>query len=208
MSKRGCLLAVLVASTQLAPATADRLARHGLVLADTEVQPTATATLVTIPTVIVPTSHPVFIPTVTVPQPTPTPTATAAPTSTPTSLPTATPTPVPILVPPHHHAKPHHHPAQPRKQASPPTVWITAYLTSYCPGSAGWLASSGQTVFYGMLANDFYPFGTRVYIPVIGITGVVEDRIGAYNMWNHFDVWSPVCYSTPTGWYKVAVMPH
>jgi 3D (Asp-Asp-Asp) domain-containing protein len=60
-------------------------------------------------------------------------------------------------------------------------------------------------VFYGMLANDFYQFGTRVYIPVIGITGVVEDRIGSFSMWNHFDVWSPTCYGTPTGWYRVAI---
>jgi hypothetical protein len=83
--------------------------------------------------------------------------------------------------------------------------WILAYLTSYCPGSAGWVSSSGLTVFYGMLANDFYSFGTRVYIPVLGITGVVEDR-EADASWNHFDVWSASCYSTPTGWYKVAVL--
>ena len=59
-------------------------------------------------------------------------------------------------------------------------------------------------VFYGMLANSFYRFGTRVYMPVMRLTGVVEDRPG-FSMWNHFDVWSPVCYSTPTGWFKVAV---
>ena len=84
-------------------------------------------------------------------------------------------------------------------------TWIWAYLTSYCPGSAGWLSSSGRAVFYGMLANNFYAFGTHVYIPVLGMTGVVEDRQGDYT-WNHFDVWSPSCYSTPTGYFRVAVV--
>jgi hypothetical protein len=67
------------------------------------------------------------------------------------------------------------------------------------------VSSSGLPVFYGMLANDFYAFGTRVYLPVLGMTGVVEDRIGADTTWNHFDVWSPICYSTPTGWFRVAI---
>jgi hypothetical protein len=31
-----------------------------------------------------------------------------------------------------------------------------------------------------MLANDYYAFGTHVYLPVLGITGVVEDRGGLY----------------------------
>lgn len=61
-------------------------------------------------------------------------------------------------------------------------------------------------MFFGMLANDFYPYGTRVYIPVIGVTGVVEDRVGVFTVWNHFDVWSPVCYGTPTGYFRVAVL--
>lgn len=84
--------------------------------------------------------------------------------------------------------------------------WILAYLTSYCPGSAGWLSSSGASVFYGMLANNYYAFGTRVYLPILGITGVVEDRMAAGSAWDQFDVWSPVCYGTPTGWFKVAVV--
>lgn len=84
--------------------------------------------------------------------------------------------------------------------------WMQAYLTSYCPGSAGWISASGQTVFYGMLANNYYPFGTRVYIPVLGLTGVVEDRMGAGAAWYQFDVWSPTCYGTPTGYFKVAVL--
>lgn len=85
-------------------------------------------------------------------------------------------------------------------------TWIMAYLTSYCPGSAGWVASSGRTVFYGMLANDYYAFGTRVWMPVLNMTGVVEDRSGAFGGWNYFDVWSPTCYSTPTGWFRVAIV--
>ncbi|HEX6509618.1 MAG TPA: hypothetical protein VF221_18470 [Chloroflexota bacterium] len=88
---------------------------------------------------------------------------------------------------------------------TPQNQWIVAYLTSYCPGSAGWLSSSGKPVFYGMLANNFYPFGTRVYLPVLGITGVVEDHLGGFAAWYHFDVWSPSCYSTPTGFYRVAI---
>lgn len=67
------------------------------------------------------------------------------------------------------------------------------------------MGSSGVGVFYGMLANDFYPYGTHVFIPVLALLGVVEDRVGALRMWNHFDVWSPICYSTPTGWFRVAV---
>jgi hypothetical protein len=84
--------------------------------------------------------------------------------------------------------------------------WMWAFLTSYCPGSAGLLAASGQFVFYGMLANDYFPFGTRVYLPVLGMTGVVADRFGGAIPWNHFDVWSPSCYGTPTGWFKVAIL--
>jgi hypothetical protein len=94
---------------------------------------------------------------------------------------------------------------QKRRLAKLHGVQIWAFLTSYCPGSAGSMASSGSQVFYGMLANDYYPFGTRVFLPPIGITGVVEDRTGGFGMWNHFDVWSPACYGTPTGWFKVLV---
>jgi hypothetical protein len=133
-----------------------------------------------IPTVTVPQSTPVAVPTVVIPAPTP----------------TAAPTPRPRV----------RHVKKPARKQAAHLVWISAYLTSYCPGVAGWISSSGMPTFYGMLANDFYAFGTRVYLPVLGITGVVEDRIGDYSMWNHFDVWSAVCYSTPTGWYRVAIV--
>lgn len=136
-----------------------------------------------VPTVAVFEATPVAVPTVSLPRPT----ATARP-------------------------KPRRHKARRRqrvrktavKPAPPHQTWILAYLTSYCPGSAGWISSSGAPVFYGMLANDYYAFGTRVYIPVLGIVGVVEDHL-ADASWNHFDVWSPTCYSTPTGWFRVAV---
>jgi hypothetical protein len=138
----------------------------------------------------------------------PTPTALAAPTvSIPQATPEVAPTvTIPRPVPHYVHRRTRRH-AQPVHRVQPQVsgVWIWAYLTSYCPGTAGWLSSSGRTVFYGMLANDYYAFGTRVYLPVLGITGVVEDRIGSDGMWNHFDVWSPVCYGTPTGWFRVAV---
>jgi hypothetical protein len=138
-----------------------------------------------VPTVSVSQATPVDVPTVTLPQPTP------------------LPTPRPIKK---HHT--HKHSTARAKPTPTPTVrqtWIWAYLTSYCPGSAGWVSSSGIPVFYGMLANNFYTFGTKVYIPVLGITGVVEDRQADYS-WNHFDVWSTSCYSTPTGWFKVAIV--
>lgn len=170
---------MLVASTQIAQAqTGNRTPLVGHSLARALDAPTLTPV---VPTVEVPTDPPVAIPTVSVPWPTPKP-------------------------------KPAH--KAPKKKSkgtsgspslrSPKETWVWAYLTSYCPGSAGWLSSSGLPVFYGMLANDYYPFGTRVYIPVIGMVGVVEDHVGDY-AWNHFDVWSPVCYGTPTGWFKVAI---
>ena len=136
-----------------------------------------------IPTVVVPTTEALTVPTVTVPRPTAVPTVVA------------------------HHARKVTRAKKsvaPKKRAAT-GQWITAFLTSYCPGSAGWLSSSGRTVFYGMLANNYYPFGTRVYMPVLGITGIVEDHLGAFPAWNHFDVWSPTCYATPTGYYPVAV---
>lgn len=110
---------------------------------------------------------------------------------------------VPTVTLPHHR-----HKAKRRGTHHSPVTryWITAHLTSYCPGSAGWVSASGAPVFYGMLANDYYPFGTRIWIPVLHLTGVVEDRFGAFNPPNYFDVWSPVCYSTPTGWFRVAVL--
>jgi hypothetical protein len=123
---------------------------------------------------------PVTVPTVSLPQPTSTP----------------TPKPRPVK---HRRPTKHKTPAPAVRQ-----TWILAYLTSYCPGSAGWLSSSGMPVFYGMLANNFYAYGTHVYLPVLGITGVVEDRLADFS-WNHFDVWSATCYATPTGWFRVAV---
>jgi hypothetical protein len=132
-----------------------------------------------VPTVDVPNGSPAVIPTVSIPRPTPKPGRT-------------------------HSKKKANGAAGSRLGRSANETWIWAYLTSYCPGSAGWISSSGLPVFFGMLANNYYPFGTRVYIPVIGIVGVVEDHVGDYS-WNHFDVWSPVCFGTPTGWYKVAV---
>ena len=179
------MLLVVVASTQMAQLESNT----ALSLAD-EVTPSATATprALSIPTVTIPRSRSATVPTVTIPQP--------------TATPVPTPTPRPVVK--HRRAVAKRRTAQPRAPAVT-GQWIWAYLTSYCPGSAGLLSSSGQTVFYGMLANDFYAFGTRVYLPVLGMTGVVLDRIGSFSMWNHFDVWSPVCYSTPTGWFRVAV---
>jgi len=141
-----------------------------------------------VPTVSVSTATPGSVPTLTLPQATPTP----------------TPLPLPTAV---HHRHPKKHHSAKRRAARPKTrqTWITAFLTSYCPGSAGWLSSSGLPVFYGMLANNYYPFGTRVYIPVIGLDGVVEDHMSPAAAWYQFDVWSAICYSTPTGYYPVAV---
>lgn len=190
MSKVGYLLLVLVASTQVAQAqtetkrpSRETSADHQLATA-IPVDQSVAAPPVAIPTLVLPQQTSVSVPTVTLPQP------------------TATPRPIT------HHPYKHKHTrrVQVKRHIAPPERWIVAYLTSYCPGSAGWLSASGQTVFYGMLANDYFPFGTHVYLPVIGITGVVLDRVGAYPSWNHFDVWSPVCYATPTGWFRVAVL--
>lgn len=173
------MLLIFVASTQMVQAhPATRHAPDKANQVGGVVQATSTPTPVDLPTVSVPQA-PVAIPTVVIPAPTP----------------TATPKP-----------KVKHRPKKVKvKKAVPDQEWIWAFLTSYCPGSAGWISSSGLPVHYGMLANDFYPFGTRVFLPVLGITGVVQDRIGSFLSWNHFDVWSPVCYGTPTGWFKVAV---
>jgi hypothetical protein len=180
LSRYGCLLLVLLASTQIVEAAprSERAARQNAAI--------ATPTSQTVPTVTISRSTSVPVPTVWIPEPTATPVPPAPQTKA---------------------KKARRHAKKPASQdvTKPRLSWVWAYLTSYCPGSAGWLSSSGQPVFYGMLANDFYPFGTRVYLPVIGITGVVEDRLGSYDMWNHFDVWSAVCYSTPTGWFKVGI---
>jgi hypothetical protein len=177
------LLVLAVASTQVVHLTyAQDLSSSPTAAAQDESSPTPA---VEIPTMTIPQPPSVSVPTVTIPQPTP--------------VPTATPRPR------HHRAVRVQPKATPTPTAAPQGQWITAYLTSYCPASAGWLSSSGVPVFYGMLANNFYPFGTHVYIPVLGITGVVMDHLGGFPAWNHFDVWSPTCYSTPTGYFPVAV---
>jgi hypothetical protein len=182
MGRWGCLLVLVMACTQVAQAAprAEYSHAHRVALQDTTA---TTQTPGSVPTVAIVQSTPVSVPTVSIP------------------VPTATATPKP---------KPKKHPAKSGKKPvttdSLPGTWIWAFLTSYCPGSAGWLSSSGNTVFYGMLANDYYRFGTRVYIPVIGLIGVVEDRFGGTSTWNHFDVWSGSCYSTPTGYFKVKVL--
>ncbi|HEX8918197.1 MAG TPA: hypothetical protein VF898_06820 [Chloroflexota bacterium] len=186
MSSRGCLLLILVASTLVADITVE-ISRPPNANAYADMQSTETGTPVSIPTVQIPESTPVSVPTLTLPQPTSTPTPTVVPRHKVKRVPK------------------HRRPAPVKRPTAIPQQWIWAYLTSYCPASAGSMSSNGSQVFYGMLANNYYPYGTHVYLPVLGITGVVEDRIGSMALWNHFDVWSPVCYSTPTGWFRVAV---
>lgn len=171
------LVSLGAASTQLAQAHGESQSVRSLVQQGVGATPTLNPTVV--PTVAVPQGAPAAVPTVSLPLP----------------------------APPHRpkHNK-HKHPAKYPTPVPQNYVWISAFLTSYCPGTAGWISSSGQAVFYGMLANDFYPFGTRVYLPVLGMTGVVEDRFGGGTGWNYFDVWSPICYGTPTGWFKVGIV--
>ena len=173
------MLLAVVASAQVAQAQAAPSVQH---VSAASTQAVVTASAQPVPTVEIPSSTSVAIPTVTILH--------------------RVSTPVPKAK---HKAK---HKSRPSTTTAVSVngQWITAFLTSYCPGSAGWLSSSGHSVFYGMLANNYYSFGTRVYMPVIGITGVVEDHMGFGSAWNQFDVWSPVCYSTPTGYYKVAVL--
>jgi hypothetical protein len=182
LSKRGRVLLATAAGV-LIVAALPHVDRPQAVARAQEASPSPTFA---VPTVAVSQATPVDVPTVTLPQPTP------------------TPTPKPVRK---HRQKRHPPRAKPTPTPTPTVreTWIWAYLTSYCPGSAGWISSSGMPVFYGMLANNFYAFGTRVYIPVLGITGTVEDRQADYS-WNHFDVWSSSCYSTPTGWFRVAVL--
>lgn len=172
------LLAMLVASTQIAQAQTGSRTQWSQVSGGRALDPPTVNPAV--PTVDVPSDPPAAIPTVSLPKPTPKPTRAHAKKKKPAKTVRSGPV---------------------RSQNE---TWIWAYLTSYCPGSAGWISSSGMPVYYGMLANNYYPFGTRVYMPVLGIVGVVEDHVGDYT-WNHFDVWSPVCYGTPTGWFKVAI---
>ncbi|GAC1633121.1 MAG: hypothetical protein NVS4B2_18620 [Chloroflexota bacterium] len=154
------------------------------------------ATPAPMPTIDIPRGTPVTIPTLTIP--------TAVPSMVATLV---LPHPVPQSRAPKARHTPHRViPAKKHSATTPPQgQWIWAYLTSYCPGSAGAISSSGVPVFFGMLANNYFPFGTRVYLPVLGMTGVVEDRVGTLALWNHFDVWSPTCFGTPTGYFRVAV---
>lgn len=207
MSRVGYLLLMVAASTQVAQAKSYTQRLHQPAPSSDQgltpgVVPTPASPMV-VPTVSVPSVSPVLVPTVALPQP--------------TIVLTATPTPRPKVH--QRHPKVAKHPAlkhsavkhgavkhvQVPQVRQPKQQWVLAYLSSYCPGSAGGLSSSGIPVFYGMLANNYYPFGTHVYLPVLGITGVVEDHVGAFPSWYHFDVWSPVCYSTPTGYFRVAV---
>lgn len=176
---------MLVASTQIAQAQSSartQFQRHS----HTRALDDPTLTPVVVPTVAVPVGEPITVPTVTIPRP-----GHSHPKKKPGKSPSKATNKSPSKT-------------SSGAARSQNGTWIWAYLTSYCPGSAGLISSSGIPVFYGMLANNYYPFGTHVYIPVIGLTGVVEDHAGDY-MWNHFDVWSPVCYGTPTGWFKVAI---
>jgi len=196
----GCLLLMMAASTQVVQAKSYTQRLHQPApSSDQGLTPgPAPASPVAVPTVSVPSANPVLVPTVALPRP--------------TVVITATPKPRPKVH--HRHPKAAKHPAvkhstvkhvQVPQVRQPKQQWVLAYLSSYCPGSAGGVSSSGLPVFYGMLANNYYPFGTHVYLPVLGITGIVEDHVGAFPSWYHFDVWSPVCYSTPTGYFRVAV---
>lgn len=192
MSKRGRVLLATVVGALIVVA----VPRGDQAQPVARAEDAAPASTLTVPTVSVSQSTPVDVPTVTLPQPTLTPTSTPRPVNKPVKK---------------HRTKKHptkkHRPPQAKPTSTPKVrqTWFQAYLTSYCPGSAGWVSASGTPVYYGMLANNYYAYGTRVYIPVLGITGVVEDRQADYS-WNHFDVWSASCYSTPTGWFKVAVV--
>ncbi len=181
------MLLFAVASTQVGQVTTYARDLSSVASGAIQENGTAVSSPVSIPTVTLPTTQPLLVPTVSLPRP--------------TAVPTSTPMPRPHR---HKHASAKKRVAAVKKPAVA-GEWITAYLTSYCPGSAGWLSSSGLTVFYGMLANNYYPFGTHVYMPVLGITGVVEDHLGGFPSWNHFDVWSPTCYGTPTGYFRVAI---
>lgn len=189
LSRRGRLpaLGLLAGVLALEPALTVPFVARGQTRSSSTPPPT-----IPVPTVTLYAGTPPAVPTVRIPRP--------------------TPTAAPRRVRRHtvrRHAKRH----RVAKRAPTPTPtprprqwWIVGYLTSYCPGSAGSLSASGVPVHYGMLANNYYAFGTRVRIPILGMIGTVEDRFGGDAAWNQFDVWSPSCFGTPTGYFKVAII--
>jgi 3D (Asp-Asp-Asp) domain-containing protein len=71
---------------------------------------------------------------------------------------------------------------------------VTGYSSTYFEtDDTPHLTASGSLVRDGIVANNFYPFGTRVKFPEIfgDKIFVVEDRMNPKRDWYYFDIWFP-----------------
>jgi 3D (Asp-Asp-Asp) domain-containing protein len=71
---------------------------------------------------------------------------------------------------------------------------VTGYSSTYFEtDDTPHLTASGSLVRDGIVANNFYPFGTRVKFPEIfgDKIFVVEDRMNPKKDWYYFDIWFP-----------------
>jgi 3D (Asp-Asp-Asp) domain-containing protein len=76
------------------------------------------------------------------------------------------------------------------------SIKIFAIITGYSSteeetDNTPFLTASGKTVQEGMVANNFFPFGTKIKIPELfgEKIFVVEDRMKKDKLKSHFDVW-------------------
>jgi len=73
-------------------------------------------------------------------------------------------------------------------------VVVTGYSSTYFEtDDTPHLTASGTLVRDGVVANNFYPFGTKVKFPDLfgDKIFVVEDRMNPQKEWYYFDVWFP-----------------
>ncbi|MFH1462375.1 MAG: hypothetical protein ABIG08_01615 [bacterium] len=86
-------------------------------------------------------------------------------------------------------------PSQPEpKVAKKINVIITAYSSTPCQtDDSPFITASGSWVKDGIIANNLFPFGTKVRIPEIygEKIFVIEDRMNARKGSYHFDIWFP-----------------
>jgi len=71
---------------------------------------------------------------------------------------------------------------------------VTGYSSTYFEtDDTPHITASGTLVRDGIVANNFYPFGTKVKFPEIfgDKIFVVEDRMNPQKDWYYFDIWFP-----------------
>ena len=72
---------------------------------------------------------------------------------------------------------------------------ITAYSSTYCQtDSTPFITASNSWVRWGVVANNFFPFGTRIRIPEYFGDKIfdIEDRMHWRKSNEHVDIWFPV----------------